>query len=113
MTARLALLAALALTAVPARAEDPRAEGRPPREPAQGSLDVTARLHATADGLVLEIAGARLEVRAVEDGPPGAEPFGPPTPGAHDLRATVSVDGHTRHLLLRFVPPPEHAPPAR
>lgn len=100
MRAPLLAVAILPLLALPCRAEEPPSappDARPP-------IDVTARLRAGGDGVILDVGGARLELRA------SAEPR-PPDPGApaaaHELRAAISLDGETTHLLLRFTPPPD------
>jgi hypothetical protein len=121
--ARLSLAAVLAILAGPALAEDaqPYQLADPPgldeRLPAdgQGTFDVAARLRGTRDGLSLEVGGARLEFRVAGDEPPAGEPFGGSAPGAHDFRASFSVDGKVTNLLFRFVPPPasEPGPPAK
>jgi hypothetical protein len=100
LRAPLLALAAVPLLSLPCRAEEP--PSAPPD--ARPAIDITARLRAGGDGVTLDVGGARLELRA------SAAPR-PPDPGApaaaHELRAAVSLDGQTTHLLLRFTPPPE------
>lgn len=122
MTARTRgpLLAAALALAAPALAEDPppaapppptapppAAAGPAPRQ-GDGGVDLRARVRSIPGGLSLEVGGAVVEVRLSEGPPPQA---GAAPPGAHELRATVSVDGQERGLVVRVVPPPRGAPP--
>jgi hypothetical protein len=104
--------AALALVAAHARAADPQPEMLDQEPPAEdrAPLDITGRLRASRSGLSLEIGGALVELRISGDQLSASEPSG--SPGAHDFRATFSVDGKTTNLLLRIVPPPGSETPA-
>jgi hypothetical protein len=105
-------VAALVLAGA-ARAAEPRAEGleaKPRGEERAPWADVTGRLRAFPDGLLLELGGNTIELRlsggeqAAGEVPSGA------APGARDLRATLTVNGRTTELLLRIVPPPPETP---
>jgi hypothetical protein len=117
MKARTTLMAglgaALALVAEPTRAAEPEPDALGKEPPADRApwADITGRLRVGPDGLSLEMGGALVEVRISGDEIPGGEPPGGADPRARDFRATFSLDGKTTNLLLRFVPPPESAPP--
>jgi hypothetical protein len=104
------LAAAVALAAGPARAHDPRPDAveQEPRVEDRAPWDIRGHLRADANGLSLEIGGTRVELK-VSGGELSGEPPGSPE-GAHDLRASISVDGKTTNLVLRIVPPPGDAP---
>jgi hypothetical protein len=105
------LLAAMLAAAVPAAATPHDTPPPPAVTTPDGprSFDVTGRFFAEADRVVLELAGARLELRMLGD---GAGPPPAPPASAHDFRATFSLDGRATSFLLRVVPPPEAAPDA-
>jgi hypothetical protein len=104
------LAAAAALAAGPARAHDPQPDvaGREPRVEDRAPLDLRGHLRADANGLSLEVGGTRVELK-VSGGDLSGEPSAGPE-GAHDLRASISVDGKTTNLVLRIVPPRADAP---
>ncbi len=107
MRPALLVAATLALGAGPAAAEPGDGRAAPPAEtPPQRmhDLDVTGHFRATEDQVVLEVAGARFELRLLGDGT--AVPAPPPA-GAHDFQATFRLDGRAKSFLLRVVPPPQ------
>jgi hypothetical protein len=106
---RAALGAALALVVGGARASESQPDALPHGSSAEeqaGPGEITGRFRAGSGGLSLDVGGAHLELRISDDALPGGEPFGSRAPGAHDFRASFSVDGKTTNLLLQFVPPP-------
>jgi hypothetical protein len=102
-----ATLAAAALAlAAPALAQDPATDGSaaPPRaDRAPGGVDHRARVRSIPGGLALEVDGTTVELRFT-DGAPARS--GPAPAGEHELRATVTVDGRERGVVIRVVPPP-------
>jgi len=110
---RAALGAALALVAGSTRAAESQPDALQQGSSAEewaGTGDITGRFRAGPGGLSLDVGGAHLELRISDDALPGGEPFGSRAPGAHDFRASFSLDGKTTNLLLRFVPPPGAEP---
>jgi hypothetical protein len=100
-------VAALVLAGA-ARAAEPRGEGLEPKprgEERAPWADITGRLRASPDGLLLELGGNTVELRLSRSDDAGAE-----APGARDLRAILTVNGRTTELLLRIVPPPAETP---
>jgi len=114
-TRLVSLGSALALAAPLTHAADPQLDEPEQQEaPAEdrAAWDISGRLRATHDGLTLELGGALVELRVSGDPLSGGELDGSGEPGAHDFRATFSVDGKTTNLLLRIVPPPGSGTPA-
>jgi hypothetical protein len=94
-------LAADVAAAEPGEARSPPAGDAGSRPHRVDGLDVAGRFRVTEDGVVLELAGARVELRRLRG------PTVPPPSGAHDIRATFSLDGRATSFLLRVMPPPE------
>ncbi len=110
---RAALGAALALVAGGTRAAESQPDVLQQESSAEeraGAGDITGRFRAGPGVLSLDVGGAHLEFRISDDALPGGEPFRSRAPGAHDFRASFSLDGTTTNLLLRFVPPPGAEP---
>lgn len=127
LTTIAALGGALALHAGAAHAHEDAPET--PAEPHGGegaAAELRGRLEASPRRLLLELGGSALELTLdgapQADDPPGS---GPHPPGAHELRARVTVGNRTTHVAVRLsvesepaapdVPltEPETSPPAR